>query len=132
MREQGQLYKQASTLAQPIKVDEKLQPLPEAETVVEKKIVPSGSHEEWMAAAGISPGDYADVEYIIGNESGWRPDAINPSSGSCGLAQALPCSKLGADWSNPVKALSWASQYVKGRYGGWAGAAAWWKVHQWY
>jgi hypothetical protein len=115
-----------------MKVEQLPHPLPQAETVVEKKTVLSGSHEDWMAAAGISPGDYADVNFIISHESGWRPDAVNASSGSCGLVQALPCSKLGADWSNPVQALSWGSQYVKARYGGWSGAVAWWNSHGWY
>lgn len=131
MQEPGHIYKQEVTQIQPIKADVLPQPLPEAETVVEKKI-PSGTHEEWMAAAGISPGDYASVNFIVSHESGWRPDAINPSSGSCGLVQALPCSKLGADWSNPVQALSWASKYVTARYGGWDGAVAFWNAHGWY
>src|SRR5205085_2363234 len=52
-----------------------------------------------MALAGIAPGDYNYVDYIVSHESGWRPNATN-SSGSWGLCQATPGSKMasaGAD-----------------------------------
>lgn len=128
------------TQIQPLKVDQLPTPLPPAETVAEQVKVanppplesPSGTHEQWMAAAGIQPGDFANVDNIIRLESGWRPDAINPSSGSCGLSQALPCEKIPGDWKNPVDALRWGDSYVKGRYGSWSNAVAWWKVHGWY
>jgi len=93
---------------------------------------PTGSHEQWMQQAGIQPSDYHYVEFIISHESGWRPGAVNASSGACGLVQALPCSKLGSDWSNPVVALKWGNSYVKSRYGGWAQAHAFWSVNRWY
>lgn len=92
----------------------------------------SGSKADWMRAAGISPADYQYVEFIIGKESGWNPSAVNKSSGACSLAQSLPCSKIGADWQNPVTALRWANGYVSARYGGWAGAYQWWIAHHWY
>jgi hypothetical protein len=117
-------------MIQPIKVDESLQPLPKADLVVEKE-VPSGTHEEWMAAAGIQPGDYASVEYIVSHESGWRLDAINPTSGACSIVQALPCSKIPGNWQNPIDALRWANGYVS-RYGGWRGAEATWRSQGWY
>ncbi|MGL5405408.1 MAG: ubiquitin-like domain-containing protein [Propionibacteriaceae bacterium] len=81
----------------------------------------SGSHSDWMAAAGIAASDWPYVEKLIAKESGWNPNAMNAYSGACGLVQALPCSKLGANWSNPVVALQWANSYVA-RWGGWAGA----------
>ncbi len=111
-----------------------------AKTPVVSKVVQSivptaqaatGSHTEWMRAAGISPVDYQYVEFVIGKESGWNPSAVNKSSGACSLAQSLPCSKIGADWQNPVTALRWANSYVA-RYGGWAGAYQWWLSHSWY
>lgn len=92
---------------------------------------PNGTHEEWMRAAGISAENFAYVEFIVQKESGWNPNSRNASSGACGLPQALPCSKLGANWNNPVVALSWMNGYV-GRYGGWAGAYAFWQSHHWY
>ncbi len=84
----------------------------------------SGSHADWMAAAGISPSDYSAVEILVMRESSWNPSAVNPTSGACGLTQALPCSKIGPNWSDPVVALAWGDAYVKGRYGSWQAALA--------
>lgn len=85
-----------------------------------------------MTQAGIPQSDWTYVDYIVSHESSWNPSSVNPSSGSCGLAQALPCSKLGPNWSDPVVALKWQYEYVKGRYGGYAGAYAFWLANRWY
>lgn len=83
-----------------------------------------------MARAGIAPGDFQYADFIISHESGWRPNASNPS-GAYGLCQALPGSKMasaGADWAtNPVTQLRWCSGYANSRYGGWANAYAHWQ-----
>ncbi len=81
----------------------------------------SGDKEFWLAAAGIPQADWGYAEEIIGHESSWNPNAINPGSGACGLPQALPCSKLGPDWNDPVVALRWAHNYALS-YGSWAAA----------
>ena len=92
----------------------------------------SGSHEDWMAAAGIAPSDYPAVDYIISHESGWNPDATEPNSGAHGLPQALPYSKTGCGWDDPVCQLQWASSYAVGRYGSWWAAQAFWQNnHYW-
>jgi uncharacterized protein YabE (DUF348 family) len=95
----------------------------------------TGDKESLMAAAGISPGDYGYVNFIISHESGWRTTAQN-ASGAYGLCQSLPASKMasaGADWaSNPITQLRWCSGYAAGRYGGWAGAYSFWiNNHYW-
>lgn len=92
----------------------------------------TGSHAQWMAAAGIAASDYQYVELLIARESGWNPNAVNAGSGACGLVQALPCSKLGGSWNDPVVALRWGQQYVNERYGGWAGAWAHSQSYGWY
>jgi hypothetical protein len=38
--------------------------------VAQSAPIPSGSHEDWMAAAGIAPSDYGYVDYIISHEIG--------------------------------------------------------------
>lgn len=81
-----------------------------------------GSKAEWMKAAGIAESDWSYVNKLINRESSWNPNAVNPSSGACGLVQSLPCSKIPGDWNNPVDALKWGNSYVKGRYGSWANA----------
>lgn len=92
----------------------------------------SGTKYDWMRAGGIPEGQWRYVDYIVSKESGWNPNAKNPSSGACGLVQAYPCSKLGPNWNDPVVALRWQYNYVNKRYGGYAGAYAFWKRNRWY
>ncbi|MER7796086.1 transglycosylase SLT domain-containing protein [Microbacterium sp. NPDC096154] len=91
-----------------------------------------GAPEEWMAAAGIAQSDWGYVDYIVSRESGWNPNATNPSSGACGLVQALPCSKVPGGGYNPVANLQWANGYAVGRYGSWANAYAFWTANHWW
>ena len=102
----------------------------------------------WMAAAGISTGDYPYVQYIINHENAlWCPtrwqgqrtcpafyEEIYPGAENAGigygLCQSTPGSKMstaGADWRvNAVTQLKWCSGYAKSRYGGWAAAYEHW------
>lgn len=91
-----------------------------------------GSPAEWMAAAGIAESDWGYVDFIASKESGWNPNATNPSSGACGLIQALPCSKVPGSGYNPVDNLRWANGYATNRYGSWAGAYAFWTSNHWW
>lgn len=89
-----------------------------------------------MGRAGIAPGDYTYVDYIVSKESRWNPSARNSSSGAYGLCQALPGTKMasaGSDWAtNPITQLRWCDSYAKGRYGTWAAAHAFWqRNHYW-
>lgn len=96
------------------------------------KTTVTGTKTDWMRAAGIPESDWQYVDYIVNRESSWNPSAVNPSSGACGLAQALPCSKLGPNWNDPVTALKWQYSYVQQRYGGYAGAYSFWLKNHWY
>ncbi|MDR2063297.1 MAG: ubiquitin-like domain-containing protein [Candidatus Nomurabacteria bacterium] len=96
------------------------------------KYASSAEKTNWLKAAGIPEEDWGYVDYIVTKESTWRPDAVNKTSGACGLVQALPCSKLGANWSDPVVALKWQYQYVSDRYGGYRQAYEFWVKHKWY
>ena len=91
-----------------------------------------GNKEAWMAAAGIPQSEWWAVDSIVSRESSWNPNAVNASSGACGLAQALPCSKMGPNWSDPVVALKWQYNYVNARYGGYPQAVAFWNINHWY
>lgn len=91
-----------------------------------------GSSTEWMTAAGIAESDWGYVDYIVGRESGWNPNATNSSSGACGLVQALPCSKVPGNGYDPVDNLRWGNGYAVGRYGSWAGAYAFWVNNNWW
>lgn len=90
-----------------------------------------GTKTDWLSASTISEENWGYADYLVQRESGWNPNAQNRSSGACGLAQALPCSKLGPNWSNPVVSLNWMDSYVN-KYGGWAGAYSFWQSHNWY
>jgi len=101
-----------------------------------KTSLPAGSHTDWMTAAGISASDQGSANAIISQESGWRVNATNKSSGAYGIPQALPGSKMasaGSDWqTNPITQLKWMNSYVVGRYGSWQNAYAHKKSKGWY
>ena len=108
----------------------------QVEIIGTKVNLPAGSHSDWLNAAGISSGDHGIANAIIGQESGWRVNATNRSSGAYGIPQALPGSKMasaGADWqTNPITQLKWMNSYVLGRYGSWQNAYAHKKAKGWY
>lgn len=88
--------------------------------------------QQWMQLAGIPEQEWLIVEQLVMKESSWNPKAVNPSSGACGLAQALPCSKISGNWSDPVVALRWQKDYVARRYGSYAQAWEFWQKNNWY
>ena len=107
-------------------------PEPKPAPAPKPKPVPT-SHQGMMAEAGISPSDYASVEFIVMKESTWRHLVTN-KEGAHGLCQALPGKKMstaGVDWhDNPITQLRWCNQYAHSRYGSWGKAVAYWKTHR--
>ena len=99
-----------------------------------------GSKEQWMTAAGIPQSEWWAVDYIVSRESGWNPCAYYPGGNNCnvtpvnacGLVQQNPCHKIPGDWRDPVAALVWQKNYVVDRYGGYAQAVSYWKIHNHY
>lgn len=92
----------------------------------------SGNKASWLAASGIPQEHWGYVDAIVSRESSWNPNAVNASSGACGLGQQLPCGKWAGAWNDPVAALRAMTGYVNGRYGGWPQANAFWKANHWY
>ncbi len=97
----------------------------------------SGTHNDWMIAAGIDAANFGFVDYIITHESGWQWWVTNhEGSGATGLGQALPAIKMapfGADYlTNPITQLKWAQAYAVGRYGSWASAYQFWVGHNYW
>jgi hypothetical protein len=82
------------------------------------------------------PTQFQCFSNIVTRESGWNYTAVNPSSGSYGLVQALPGSKMasaGADWrTNPATQIKWGLGYMNDRYGSPCGAWSFWQAHSWY
>jgi uncharacterized protein YabE (DUF348 family) len=98
------------------------------------RVLVTGDKSDWMAAAGISSGDYGYVNFVISHESGWNPASLN-ASGCAGLGQACPGSKLAAacpGWqNNPVCQLKYFTGYAS-RYGGWGGSYNYWLSHHYW
>lgn len=97
-----------------------------------KTVNVTADKEAVMAAAGISPGDYGYVNYIISRESNWNPAAHN-AGGCLGLGQACPGGKLTAVCSldDAVCQLRYFTNYAE-RYGGWGGAYSFWLSHHYW
>jgi uncharacterized protein YabE (DUF348 family) len=112
------------------------EPVKQIEVVGAKsRIMPytgGGSKSEWLAASGIPEASWGAADYIVSRESGWNPNATNRSSGACGLAQALPCSKVPGNPYDPIDSLRWMNGYVIGRYGSWEAAVAFKQANGWY
>ena len=101
-------------------------------TTLSDKWISSEIKRQWLSQTSISETDYQYVDYIVGRESSWNPNAINKNYGACSLAQALPCNKIGNEWNNPIIALNWMDSYVKSRYKSWESACNFWISHNWY
>lgn len=69
---------------------------------------------------------------LISRESSLNPQAINPSSGACGLAQALPCEKMQCSLEDVDCQLAWIKNYVNKRYGNIDNALAFHDSNNWY
>lgn len=91
-----------------------------------------GTKTDWLAASNIAEADWGYADYLVQRESSWNPNAYNASSGACGLAQTLPCSKISGNWRDPVNSLNWMNGYAIGRYGSWENAYNFWITHHWY
>jgi len=96
----------------------------------ETPTAPTGDCATWMNQAGIT---HVLARELIQRESGCDPNAVNPSSGACGIPQALPCSKLpnGINTS-PVDQLIWMQNYVYSRYTTWDNAISFHNQNNWY
>jgi hypothetical protein len=70
---------------------------------------------------GFGSDQFGCLESLWTKESGWNPQAANPTSSAFGIPQALPGSKMasaGADWAtNPATQIKWGLGYIAARYG---------------
>jgi hypothetical protein len=80
-----------------------------------------------IGAYGWGSDQYSCLVSLWTQESGWRANALNSSSGAYGIPQALPASKMsaaGADWrTNADTQINWGLAYIKSAYG--SPCAAW-------
>ncbi len=85
---------------------------------------------EGMRMFGVK--EVADLEELLNHESHFDPYATNPTSGACGIFQALPCSKMKCQSGDAACQVKWGMSYIKSRYGTPSNAWAFWKEHNWY
>ena len=79
-----------------------------------------------------------EAKQLLFHESGINPTAVNPTSGACGVPQALPCSKMGCELSHDIEdftcQINWAKKYIEQRYGSASQALEFWHAQSphWY
>lgn len=109
------------------------EPVKQVEIIGTKVSLPAGSHEDWMAAAGISASDYGYVNYIFTRESGWRTTASNGIYYGLGQTNLAKLSSACPNWeSDPVCQTRLFNSYAVGRYGSWAAAYDFWTKNHWW
>jgi hypothetical protein len=101
-----------------------------------------GLGERMAKAIGWTGGQFAALRQLWAGESGWNPDARNPSSGAYGIPQALPPGKMGPQaqasnkdrLSRAAAQIAWGLRYIRDRYGSPISALAQWNARtpHWY
>lgn len=76
-------------------------------------------------------GDNIFKQYIYQHESGCNTGRYN-SIGCFGIGQSCPASKISYCGTDFACQDAWFTQYANNRYGGWAGAYAFWLAHRWW
>lgn len=85
-----------------------------------------------MSKARFGPEHWKELYSLWSKESGWDHTAQNPSSGACGIPQALPCSKMPGFPHNAKAQIKWGLGYISGRYGTPTKAWEHFLAHNWY
>lgn len=78
---------------------------------------------------------FGDLDWLLTRESGWNPNAQNPTSTAYGLFQFLngTWGSVGAKkTSDPRAQLEAGLKYIKQRYGDVKGARSFWERNHWY
>lgn len=81
-------------------------------------------------AATSSCGDAKSCIYF--HESHNNPGAVNKSSGSCGIGQAWPCSKMPCSPSDYTCQDKFFTNYALQRYGSWTAAWSFWQANKYW
>ena len=84
----------------------------------------------WAAQAGIELPDAAIK--ILERESHCNPNAQNPTSSACGIAQNIRGCGSNGYGHDPISQLQWFKNYCFGRYGSFEAAYEFWLKNHWY
>ena len=97
---------------------------------------PAGSYQEYaLAQLGGNTGEFSCLESLWGKESGWNPNAQNPTSSAYGIPQFLDSTWAGtgiAKTSDGYRQIDAGLIYINNRYGSPCGAWAHSQAHNWY
>jgi hypothetical protein len=97
---------------------------------------PSGSYQEYaMGKLGGSGSEFTCLENLWGKESGWNPNAQNPSSTAYGIAQFLNSTWAGtgiAKTSDGYRQIDAGLIYIEKRFGSPCGAWSHSQANGWY
>jgi LysM repeat protein len=114
--------------------------VPAATTAPDTQSQPAVSHQPAVSQAVTLPtvpavtttgcGDNQYANFIYMHESGCRTTAMSPN-GCYGIGQACPASKLAYCGADYACQNAFFTAYA-GKYGGWAGAYAFWVSHGWW
>jgi septal ring factor EnvC (AmiA/AmiB activator) len=89
-----------------------------------------------LGAHGWASSQMSCLVSLWNQESGWRTDALNVSSGAYGIPQSLPADKMagyGLDWQTNYRTqINWGLAYISAAYGSPCGAWAHEVSHNWY
>ena len=107
-----------------------------AETSAAPAAAPSGSYQEYaLGQLGGNGSEFSCLENLWGKESGWNPNAQNPTSTAYGIAQFLDSTWAGtgiAKTSDGYRQIDAGLIYIENRYGTPCGAWAHSQANDWY
>lgn len=93
-------------------------PTPEPQVVLSKKA--EGCLENYPEVADklveAFPNEPATIIELVCRESSLNAEAVNPSSGACGLFQAYPCNKMKCELGDADCQIEWGKNYIENRY----------------
>ena len=99
-------------------------------------VAPSGSYQDYaLSKLGGSSSEFTCLENLWGKESGWDPNAQNPSSTAYGIPQFLDSTWAGtgiAKTSDGYRQIDAGLIYIDERYGSACGAWAHSQANNWY
>ena len=97
---------------------------------------PSGSYQEYaLSKLGGDASQFSCLESLWGKESGWNPNAQNPTSSAYGIAQFLDSTWAGtgiAKTSDGYRQIDAGLIYINNRYGSPCGAWSHSQANNWY
>lgn len=92
---------------------------------------PQAVAQALAAQRGWTGADWDALDWIVQRESGWNPNAANPTSSARGLFQKM--TSLHGPLEKTIEdQIAWGLNYIAQRYGSPTAAKAFWEKNRWY